>query len=239
MRSLETQVAIPVMGEHPVEMGMAGQGGVLAARLGGDACYRRMFTAAFPESGGGIDMTRIAQAIAAFERTLISADSPFDRAARGDAAALSPQARRGQALFFGGRFACASCHAGPAFTDGRFHDVGLYDLDGVGGYPASDHGLREVTGDPRDEGRFRTPGLRNVALTAPYMHDGSIPDLSQAIAAHYGAANPGRDASLGGKGPDAAEQADLVAFLDVLTDPGFVADPRFSFPRRRAENRFR
>jgi cytochrome c peroxidase len=113
-----------------------------------------------------------------------------------------------------------------------FHNVGLYDVDGKGAYPAADHGLRERTGAPSDEGKIRTPSLRNVALTGPYMHDGSVGDLALAILRHYGPGkNPLRDARLRGPAPDAIEADDLVAFLGALTDQGFITDPRFSAPK--------
>ncbi len=237
---LEDQVAVPVMGKTPVEMGMAGQAGVLAERLRTDDCYRQMFLAAFPEANGAIGMPTIAKAIAAFERTLLSFDSPYDRAGRGDSSAMSPQAKRGQALFFE-KYDCASCHAGPNFTDaakdrlmnnGAFHNIGLYDQDRAGGYPERDHGLKDITGWMDDEGKVRTPTLRNIELTGPYMHDGQVRTLEGAIHRHYGApANPLRDPRLAGKPPTPDDTADLVAFLDSLTDRTFIADPRFSLPK--------
>lgn len=228
--SLEVQLATPLMGTHPVEMGMAGQAKVLAARLQAEACYRRMFAAAY---GGDLAVTlpRIAEAIATFERTLVSFQTPYDRERRGERGALSEAARRGEALFYGERLDCAACHAGPNFTDGRYHDIGLYDVDGHGGYPASDHGLREITGQAADEGRFRTAPLRNVALTAPYMHDGSVATLAEAVRDHYRGDRPLRDAALRGRGVSDGETADLVAFLQALTDESFVTDPRLSLPK--------
>ncbi|MDR3513527.1 MAG: cytochrome c peroxidase [Caulobacteraceae bacterium] len=231
LKTLETQFNVPLMGEHPVEMGMAGQAKMLTDRLSAEPCYRRMFAAAFP-GDGTITVARIGQAIAAFERTLVSHETPYDHDRRGETAALSDAARRGESLFFGPRLDCAACHAGPNFTDTAFHDIGLYDLDGAGGYPASDHGLREVTGRAADEGRFRTPGLRNVALSAPYMHDGSIADLGEAVRAHYRGTNPLRDPALAGRSVSGAEVADLKAFLGALTDQDFVSDLRFSLPKR-------
>jgi cytochrome c peroxidase len=232
---LEDQVLVPVMGEHPVEMGMAGKPKVLIARLSGDGCYRQMFAEAFPEAGGAVTMATIAKAIAAFERTLISFDSPYDRAKRGDAAALSPAARRGEALFKGERFNCAACHAGKTFTDTAFHNIGLHDPKDLPPSPAGDHGLREVTLRFADEGKIRTPSLRNAALTGPYMHDGKTATLAQAIAEHFAAPgappNPWRDALLLGAAPSADEVADLTAFLDSLTDQQFVSDPRFALPK--------
>ncbi len=136
------------------------------------------------------------KAIAAFERTLLSANSPVDRYLyRDERTALDPAAVRGMTLFFSDRLACAGCHAGfnlsgPTVHDGAaaptptFHNTGLYDVDGRGGYPSTDRGLIDQTRRPADMGRFRAPTLRNVAVTAPYMHDGSVPTLEAAVS-HY------------------------------------------------------
>jgi cytochrome c peroxidase len=207
--TLEAQALVPVTGDHPVEMGMGGHAGAIAERLGGDACYRRLFAAAFPETGGRIDLDAAVKAVAAFERTLVSVDAPYDRDRRG-LARLPEDARRGAAVF---ERRCGTCHSGPAFTDARFHDLGL----GTG----EDPGVAEINGRAEDRGRFRTAGLRNVALSAPYLHDGRAGTLAEAIAAH---------------GPEIAprpgELGDVIAFLGALTDQGFVTDPRFSLPPR-------
>ena len=221
IHSLESQVATPVTGESPVEMGMAGQTAAIAERLGGDPCYRRMFAAAFPKEHGEINLTTVSHAIAAFERTLVSLDAPYDRYRRGDAAAIPDAAKRGEALFVSVRLNCASCHAGPMFTDAASGDAGK-SFHNIGSTEASrDHGLREITGDPKDEGRFRTPGLRNVALSAPYLHDGSAKTLPDAIRRHAGAPATLNDAEVG----------DIAAFLDTLTDKTFLTDPRFALPK--------
>ena len=218
LTSLELQVWIPVLGVHPVEMGMTGNEKMLAERLGGDACYRRMFAAAFPKEDGRISLPTIAKAIAAFERTMISADSAYDRYRRGARRAISPVAERGEALFRG-KAACATCHSGPDFTDLRYHDIGT---------ATADRGLMEETHNPSDDGKFRTPSLRNVSLTGPYMHDGSVKDLLMAVQEHFldrpGSELPARDLSQD-------DLADLVAFLDSLTDRSFVTDPRFALPK--------
>ncbi|PXA91127.1 cytochrome-c peroxidase [Caulobacter sp. D5] len=209
---LEDQALIPITGTKPVEMGLSGQEAVLTSRLAGQACYRRMFADAFPEENGALTMTTIAKALAAFERTLVSFDSPHDRRKRGEAVAVSPEALRGARLF---KPRCASCHAGPLFTDAdkpRFHRIDA---------PFSgDQGLADVTGKAADKGRFRTPSLRNVALSDPYLHDGSARTLEQAIRRHRVAMRLGDD-----------EIADLVAFLHTLTDERFVTDPRFALPK--------
>jgi len=196
---------VPLFGLHPVEMGMAGQPAAIPQRLGRDDCYRRMFAAAFPESGGAIDLANTSRALAAFQRTLLSFDTPYDRFLRGMLDAIPPQAKRGAAAFAA---ACAGCHSGADFTDRGFHALVA---------DSQDRGLGEATGRVADDRRFRTPGLRNVALTAPYLHDGSAATLAQAIRRHAPASD--------------AELPDLLAFMDTLTDRTFVTDPRFSLPK--------
>jgi cytochrome c peroxidase len=215
LKTLEAQVLVPTQGEHPVEMGMKGQEAELARRLGADACYRKMFAAAFPERKGAIGMDTVALALAAFERTLISFRSDYDRQA------LSEPAKRGERLFFGPRFACASCHTAPLFTDAGAADP-LTAFHRIEPADARDRGLAEITGRAEDAGRFRTPSLRNVALSPPYLHDGSAKTLPDAIRRHEQA----------GAMTD-AEIDDLVAFLDGLTDRAFVTDRRFALPKTR------
>lgn len=221
-RSLEDQALVPITGAHPVEMGMAGKDAAIAERLGTDPCYRQAFAAAFPEARGAITLTTVTRAIAAFERTLVSADAAYDRYRRGERDALSTEARQGEALFRSAAMGCANCHAGPRFTDADRPDIlaSYHRLPGLPPSPA-DHGLGEITGRRSDDGRFRTPSLRNVALSAPYLHDGSAPSLPAAIDAHFA---PGMQ-------PSATQMSALVAFLGSLTDAGFVTDPHFSLPK--------
>ena len=226
---MEEQMRVPLLGNHPIEMGMAGKEDELAKRLGGDPCYQQMFQAAFPEDKGRIDIGTVGKALASFERTLLSYDSPYDHFQRGDRDAINDAAKHGADLF--SSLGCAGCHAGANFTDLHYHAIGLYNVDGA--YPARDHGLIEISGKPSDEGAIRTPSLRNVALTGPYMHDGSVKTLDEAIRRHAdgGAAHPLRDAKLRNKAMDDAEVSDMVAFLQSLSDRSFVTNPDFALPK--------
>jgi cytochrome c peroxidase len=214
LTTLEAQVAVPVLGEHPVEMGMKGREADIAARLGRDACYVQTFRAAFPEVQGAIDMTTIAKALAAFERTMIAFDTPFDRYRRGRMDAITPAAQRGVDLFYGAA-TCSSCHGGLNFTDDGFHAL-------IAASGNSDHGLGEVTGVASDDYKFRTPDLRNVALTQPYMHDGEARTLTDAIRRHQSVVAVSRL-------PE-GDVSDLIAFLGALTDQGFVTNPHLALP---------
>lgn len=255
---LEDQLQVPIRGDNPVELGVSdGVVDEVLARFDGDPEYARMFAEAFPESASGATINKIVFALASFCRSLISGDSPYDRFVAGDRDALSEAAKRGMSLFNGERFECFHCHGGihlsVSYRDERsdpddprraFFNNGLYNLDGEGSYPAHDQGLYELTLDPDHRGLFRPPNLRNVALTAPYMHDGSIATLRDVVL-HYAAGGrlieEGPFAGDGRLSPlksglvrpfEATDQEidDVVAFLEALTDPGFVSDPAFSDP---------
>jgi len=220
-RTLEAQASDPIFGEHPVEMGMAKMEAELIRRLSADACYRRQFAAAFPEETDPISIKTVVKALGAFQRTLLSFNAPYDRAQRGEPVAFSGQAMQGAVLFE--QKNCRSCHSGQNFTDNSFHDIGLP--------PASrDAGLIEKTGEQRDANRFRTPSLRNVGVTGPFMHDGSISSISGSILAH----TRGKG---GGKAPaiSADEAAALSLFLETLTDKTFIESKASGGSDRRCE----
>ncbi|MBH1997612.1 MAG: cytochrome-c peroxidase [Sphingomonadaceae bacterium] len=212
--TLEAQIAVPLFGERPVEMGMKGMEQELARRLGADQCYRTMFARAFPQPRGQIDMVSVAAAIAAFERTMTSYDSPHDRYLAGDAAALDPLAQEGARLF--AARGCAACHAGRQTTDLDYHAL----------EPTQerDPGLIERTGKAEDAGRFRTPSLRNVALTGPWWHDGTARTMEAALRRH--------PVPVGDQDMPA-----LLAFLASLTDQTFIANPSLSRPDRACGKR--
>jgi cytochrome c peroxidase len=241
VHSLESQMRQPLFNQHPLEMGLEDGGRGAVKALCAETVYRDLFAAAFPGDTAPISLDKVIKAIAAFERSLISGRSPFDRYVYDDdPTALSGSEKRGMALFFSTRVGCAQCHSGfnfsgPLIYEGHgrqgalFANTGLYDLDGRGSYPANDQGLIDVTHRAADMGKFRVPTLRNVALTAPYMHDGSLASLEQVID-HYargGRKNPRQDSRIRPLFLSQTERADLVAFLGSLTDREFVADPRF------------
>ncbi len=247
VRRLEQQALVPITNEHPVEMGMSGREMELLSRLSSDAVYRRLFRQAFPDDEEPISMPNVAKAIATFERTILSFDAPYDRFVfGGDADALSPEAWRGMQIFFSERTKCGGCHgglnlSGASATDAHmpdpsFHNTGLYGGANTG-YPESDTGLRRSTHRSQDDGAFKVPTLRNIAITAPYMHDGSVGSLEEVID-HYAAGgratgNSNKSDRLQGFTLTSGERADLIAFLESLTDRAFLNDARFSDPRPR------
>lgn len=247
LRRIEEQLLIPMFGDNPVELGIAGREEEVLARLRGDERYRQLFGAAFPGERR-LEFTHIVASLACFVRSLISLDSPFDRYAYGgDDDALDEAAIRGIGHFFSERFECHHCHGGFNFTqstnhessailDSPFHNTGLYNVGGENAYPAPDQGLHDLTGQPPDRGRFRAPTLRNVAMTAPYMHDGSIADLDAVLNFYAaggrnveqgeytgdGRANIYKSQFVKGFAMTPEERAELLAFLHSLTDPSFL-----------------
>ena len=195
LERLEQQALIPMFGETPVELGMAGLEDELLRRLREDERYPDMFAAAFPEAPDPISIGSITKALGAFQRQLTSFDSKYDRWTRGDRNALNDSEQRGLALFLGERMECFHCHGGFLFSQASDHEQnvfdqkafmnnGLYNLDEEGSYPRGNQGLYDLTGEPEDKGRFKPPSLRNIAVTAPYMHDGSIETLDEVLD-HY------------------------------------------------------
>lgn len=242
LRSLEEQARVPMFSQNPVELGLVGAAAEFLKVLRSDAIYRPLVAAAFPGVRDPFTITNVTRALAAFERSIISARSPYDRYHFGnDSGAISNAAKRGEVLFFTDPVAgCFRCHGGFNFSDavdfeGReplpieFHNTALYNP-----YLAPNLGIFEQTKRPADLGKFKAPTLRNIALTAPYMHDGSIPTL-EAVLDHYAAGgrshdNPNRDPRIRTLALTAQNREDLLAFLRSLTDEELIHDARFSNP---------
>jgi cytochrome c peroxidase len=213
--TLEDQAVFPI--ENPIEMNLPITEAI--ARLEADAGYRRLFEAAYE---GKITARTIGRALGAFQKTLRSFDTPYDSYNLGDDAAISESAKRGRLLFIG-KAKCADCHSGVDFTSERFRNIGLFDADKL-----ADRGRGRVTGNPADDGQFKVPTLRNVAVTAPYMHNGMFATLREVLE-YYNEPDKfvprpkGRDASLSEPlGLTAGEIEDLESFLLTLTDRRFT-----------------
>ena len=256
MHRLETQALVPMFGEDPIELGMSGQEALLLERLRAEPVYRKLFPAAFPDDADPFTVGNVTKAIASFERTIVSAGSPYDLYQRGeDLNAISELAKRGEQLFFTERLDCFHCHGGinfygpidyygKIFPEQAFHNTGLYNLAGKFSYPEPNLGLYSFTEDAADIGKFKAPTLRNIAVTAPYMHDGSIATLNEVID-HYAVGGRsiefGPDAGEGSKNSNKSqfvkgfsltpqEKRDIMAFLDSLTDSKLLLDPKLSNP---------
>lgn len=200
--SLEEQALGPI--QNPIEMNLTLE--EATERLNAIPGYREQFQKIF-----GTDATSegIAQAIACYERTVLCGNAPYDRFVAGDQNALSPAASRGRALFFG-KAHCSACHAGPNFTDNGFHNIGI-GMD----RPDYDVGRAAISKLKGDTGAFKTPTLREIARSAPYMHDGSLATLEDVVE-HYnkgGVENPWLDEEIFKLNLTAEEKQDLIAFL--------------------------
>ncbi|MDX1566531.1 MAG: di-heme enzyme [Longimicrobiales bacterium] len=265
--SLAHQTLTPLFGTEPVELGMASES-ELMSRVQGDDLYRSLFAEAFPDQDNRFTVDNVSRALASFQRTLISGNSPEDRFRRGDESALSESAKLGRELFFserplasGDSVGCFRCHGGTFFTgtfdyadkavaEIQFDNNALYNIDidgdgeGDGAYPEPNQGLIVHTGNPEHMGRFKVPTLRNIALTAPYMHDGSIANLDEVLD-HYAAGGrtieSGPNAGDGSQSPlksefitgftiTAEERQAVIDYLHALTDQDFIEDERLSNP---------
>jgi cytochrome c peroxidase len=252
---LEDQALTPLLGDRPVEMGLRNGEERFADLLRSEPRYSELVQQAFPGDADPHSLLNGVRAIAAFVRTIISFDSAYDRYMSGEEGALSASAERGMELFFSERLECFHCHGGFNFTDSTthvnsnvdrvgYHNTGLYNLDEEGAYPAENTGLFDMTGEARDMGRFKAPSLRNIAVTAPYMHDGSVATLADVITnyarggrlleggehAGDGRLSPFKSEFVTGFELSNEERDDLLAFLESLTDESVLTDPEFSNP---------
>lgn len=253
VRTLEDQAHQPLFRADPPEMEANGHEASVVDRFEHDPIYRQLFLEAFPDKAGKVDFDQIIKALSAYQRSLVSFTTPYERFRfGGERDALSDSAQRGERLFFDARLGCAACHAGATFGPLARHllpgaaavvyaNAGLYDLDGKGAYRPIDHGLLESSELREDMGRFRAPGLRDVAKRAPYMHDGSVATLEAVIDRYASGAptlvsaerfSPLKDSRLRGFTISASERDDLIAFLRALTDETFAADERHGSPFR-------
>jgi cytochrome c peroxidase len=222
--SLEEQALIPLL--SPDEM--AADPARLVARLAAIPEYRERFARAFPAEPEPLSLASLVRAVAAFERTLVSRRSRYDRFAAGERAALSPAERRGLALFRSLNTRCFECHRLPTFDAPLALGIGV---------PSPDPGVGGVTGEPAERGLFGVPTLRNVARTAPYLHDGSLPTLAAVV--DFYRRGGGRALGVAADRIDGQvrafeirddEAADLVAFLGSLTDESASPPPPEQVP---------
>ena len=213
--TLEMQILVPIQEHAEFDFNIL----LIADRMKEDSSYVRESMEAY---GRKPDPFVITRAISTFERTIVSGDSRYDHFVRQDGEHFSAAEQRGRNLFFDDRLACARCHAGFNFTNYAFENNGLYEK-------YDDPGRFRVTGIESDRALFKVPSLRNVAVTAPYMHDGSMTTLEEVVE-HYnsgGKNHPHKSRFLKPLYMTTQEKADLVAFLGTLTDDYFLTNPKF------------
>lgn len=248
LNSIEAQMLLPLFSDTPPEMGTntpLGTSKHVLNRFKTDD-YHALFKNAYGDTE--INYDRIVKAIASFVRSLTSFNSAFDDYAyRAKDEALDDKALRGMELFFSERLECFHCHGGFNFTQSSthefqpldlrpFHNTGLYNVDGKGAYPQTDLGLIEITRNPKDMGRYRAPTLRNIAYSAPYMHDGSLNTLVDVINFYAaggrgkGIDNPFKSQFIRGFVLTEQEHEELLAFLNSLSDESFINNPEHNAP---------
>ena len=253
IKTLERQALMPLLQAHPLEMGVAGNESAVMTRFRDDPNYTQLFAEAFPGDGNAITLPNAVKAISSFERTLISLDAPYDRFTAGNVEAMTDSAKRGLTLFRSDRLKCSHCHGGINFrmTDSNrndpdhtvaYYNTGLFNFP-VKGDASPDRAGRAINASI-EEGRFKAPTLRNVATSAPYLHDGSVATLADVIdiyaaggrvvtsgpGAGDGRISPFKSPLITGFAITSEEKRDLIAFLESLTDRSFLANPDLASP---------
>jgi cytochrome c peroxidase len=259
--TIEQQSRLPLFGSNPIELGLEDIDFV--ARLKADFRYPSLFSIAFSDSNNPVTEQNMRFALGAFIRTMISGNSKYDQYRNGNSSALNDSEKRGLDLFMSDKTKCSSCHTGINFTDAsidkegekpepKFHDIGLHSTESYKKMTPQERGYFELSGDLSDIGKFRTPSLRNIALTYPYMHDGNIdcnPNKKKNIDEYSDECATEALSKVidhfvsGGKNPSNKdknlirpftltnqEKTDLINFLKSLTDEEFIKEKKFSNP---------
>ena len=214
--SLELQVLAPIADENEMDHNIL----LAAEELNQDPVLHELSMSAFQQ---GLTPYSITRALAAFERSLVSVDSKYDQYLLGELT-LTEEEMQGMALFMGDELKCASCHAGVLFSNFDYINIGLYS-------EYADAGRERITLNQEDHGKFKTPSLRNVALTAPYMHDGSLASLEEVIGffASGGENHINKDPRIAGFELSEEDKSKLIAFLNTLSDETLLQNPSY-FP---------
>jgi cytochrome c peroxidase len=244
------QMNNPLFNTHPIEMGIKGNEEIILKRIKNDEAYKKLF------SNAKLSFTwdNIKIAIAQFTLSIKSNNSPYDNFIKGNSASLSADEKAGKDLFFSTKIKCATCHGGNNFSTPNIVDekmdtvfyfnTGLYNIDGKGAYPLYDQGLLQHTKNKNDMGKFRVPTLRNLAYTAPYMHDGSITSLTEVLDLYInggriitegvnkgdGTKNIFKHGFINGFALNENEKKNLLSFLLVLSDSSFIKNPAYQNP---------
>jgi cytochrome c peroxidase len=235
----------------PIELDIGGHEEEILQRIRRDSVYAVLFPKCFPGKNP-FTIYVLKLALEAYVESIRSAASPYDRFIKGDSLALSKDAKKGMSLFLSNSLKCASCHPPPFFTtnavseniDSIYFNTGLYNINNKGLYPSEDNGIRQVTGRPEDDGKFKIPSLRNVELTGPYTHDGSVNSLGEMIDIYQrggrlinngplegdGKLNPAKHKNITGFPLSADEKRQLILFLLSLTDSTVLVNPKFQNP---------
>jgi cytochrome c peroxidase len=258
----EQQINNPMFHNQPIELGWQGNEHVIMERLKKDSLYSHQLPLLFTGSKDPFTIKNIQDCITSFVKTILSFNTPYDRYAYNkDSSALPASEKNGMKLFFSDRLHCNSCHGGINFSTpslknkngeiAYYQNTGLYNIDGRGAYPVNDAGLFACTKQAADMGKYKIPTLRNLAFTAPYLHDGTAADLSTIINVYEsggrnivagpnhgdGRKNPYKNPLITGFVIDAQEKKDLINFLLSLSDTSFCHKSSYSNPFTHDETR--
>ncbi len=256
----EQQINNPMFHNNPVELGWEGNENIITERLKKDSLYAKQIPLLFPGSNEPFTVKNIQDCISSFVKTILSFNSPYDRYIYNkDTTALSASQQRGMKLFFSDNLHCNDCHGGinfsaPALADSRgnkayYQNTGLYNINSMGAYPANDCGLFEFTKQPGDMGKYLVPALRNLAFTAPYLHDGTAASLEDVINIYEsggrniltplnkgdGRKNPYKSPLINGFIINGQEKKDLIDFLLSLSDTSVCNNKMYSNPFTKDE----
>ena len=243
--SLLAQIKRPLYNHQPTELGLDKHIKALKLFFKKDSLYSNLFKQAFPDSDSLYTLTQIEDAIVAYEKILVSTDSDFDKNN------LSIDAQKGYQLFMSNKLKCVKCHPPPYFTlatqtnsiDSVYANIGLYKVGNKNEYPTTDNGIIVFTKNKKDDGKFKIPSLRNVLLTAPYMHDGSIANIEDVIDMYArggrkintddGKLNANKSKLITGFSITTKEKNDLIHFLNALTDSSIFYKQIFKNPHKK------
>jgi len=251
----EQQIRNPFFHRQPVELGWMDNEALILQRIRKDSLYRTLLPQLFAATGDPFTTAHVQACISSFVKSILSLDAPYDRFVYNkDSLALSASQLRGRQLFFSDSLHCSQCHGGinfsvPAVTDSRgekayYQNTGLYNIDGLGSFPAGDQGLFENTRQAADMGKYKIATLRNLAFTAPYLHDGSASSLEAVIVMYEsggrkiatgtnagdGSRNPYKSPLVQGFHISPQQRKDLIDFLLSLSDSSACTNPAYGNP---------
>lgn len=245
IKSFESQMLFPLFNEHPKELGWKLNEQQIIRQIESVEFYRTLFHKAFPKIQKPITLQNIITAIAKFEDQLVAFGSVYDDYLRGNKKAMNQTAIKGMQLFYSEKLGCGNCHR---LTDkpilNKFYNTGLYNIGEEGDYPTADQGLFESTKNSFDKGKFRVPSLRNVMITAPYTHDGTVANIADMIDIYQrggrfiqdgenrgdGKLNRNKSKLINGFSISQQEKLSLIAFLSCLTDTSFMQQKKILNP---------
>lgn len=237
IKRLSQQLLFPMYNQHPNELGWVNNESEIIARFENQPNYRTLFGKAFPKESNPFVINNYIIAITNFEDQLVSFNSPYNLYLKGNKKVLNDQAVEGMKLFYSVELGCSNCHQlQEPIQKNAYFNTGLYNVDNKGEYPSKDQGLFELTKNEKDKGKFRVPSLRNVLLTAPYTHDGSVETIEQMISIYERGGRIIKDGENAGDGKlninksklingftiTSKEKENLIIFLSTLTDTSYL-----------------